>query len=220
MNFPLTWYSPPGNDTDNVECIVISQSKHLAIVIPCLSASEGRIIKDVYHLEVETTNASTPEYYDLSQIDTVDTNRVSTITRDSLTTGSAKRLDFFLRSLLAPQISADQSINCGRIAMHKFDNSANLHTYNKERPVLIIKVWKNGMALVLPITSSKSDNDYRQLLRIGRVGPLKKKSSVAIDHWYSVPVHELRYKPHSRLPLLATLLTQARCQSSWSIKDV
>jgi len=211
MNFHLSCFSPSGRNTQKVDCLVISQNNKVTVVAPRLQQKRGRDFKTIYHLEVDADNSLSPEYYDLSKIDTVDSNRVSAKIRGRLTTSNAKQLEFFLRSMLAPRFSADQSIYSGLIATYKFDESANKNTFNKTRPVLIIKTWGNGRALVLPITSSNSKNDYRQLLHIGQLGNLRKQSSIALDHWYTVSI-----QTNAQLPLLATLLTQARCQQNWA----
>lgn len=216
MNFHLSCFSPSGSNTQKVDCLVISQNSKVTVVAPRLSQTKGRILKAVYHLEVSTGNSLSPEYYDLSKIDTIDSNRVSAKVRGWLTSSNAQQLEFFLRSMLAPRFSADQSIYSGLIATYKFDESANENTFNKARPVLIIKTWGNERALVLPITSSTSKNDYRQLLHIGQLGNLKKKSSIALNHWYTVSIQDLDFHANAQLPLLATLLTQARCQQNWA----
>jgi len=217
MDFYLSCYSPSGNSAQQADCLVISQNSNVAVVAPRLLQPNGRRFKAIHHLEVCNPNALSPEYYDLSRIETVDTLRVSAKVRAWLTTSDAKRLEFFFRSMLAPRILAEQTNFCGLIATYKFDESTNENTFIKTRPVFIVKSWENGRALVLAITSSDSENNYRQLLNVGQIGNLEKRSSIALDHWYTVDIKELTFRPNAQLPLLATLLTQARCQRNWTI---
>lgn len=217
MDFHLSCYSPPGDSNQQADCLVISQNSKVAVVAPRLLQPHGRSFKAIHHLEIENPISLSPEYYDLSRIDTVDTLRVSAKVRSWLTTSDAQRLEFFFRSMLAPRLIAEQSNYCGLIASYKFDESTNENTFNKTRPVFIVKSWDNGRALVLAITSSNSETNYRKLLPVGQIGNLEECSSIALDHWYTVDVEELNFRPNAQLPLLATLLTQARCQRDWAL---
>lgn len=217
MDFHLSCYSPSDDSSQQADCLVISQNSKVAVVAPRLLQPKGRRFKAIHHLEINNPSVLSPEYYDLSRIETVDNLRVSAKVRSWLTTRDAQRLEFFFRSMLAPRLLAEQTNLCGLIATYKFDESTNDNTFNKNRPVFIVKSWENGRALVLAITSSDSENNYRRLLPIGQIGNLEERSSIAIDHWYTVDIEELDYRPNAQLPLLATLLTQARCQRDWAM---
>lgn len=216
MEFKVGRFSPPDNNSEQRECIIVHQNDYVAAVIPRLPPTRGRIIKAPHHLEVNTTRSLSPECYDLSQLKTVDSFRVSAKVCGWLTPSSATRLSFILRSLLAPQVPAAQSKYSGLIAFTKCDNSTDVNLYGKYRPWLMLEVWENKQALVLPITSSDIENKRRKLLPIGKVGPLTKPSSIALDRWRSFPLTKFDFSANSYLPLLATLLIQAMCLQHWN----
>ncbi|TXF89832.1 hypothetical protein FUA23_09100 [Neolewinella aurantiaca] len=208
------WRTAEGGAPEIRKCIVFHETEVQYVIVPEVGMMDVLAEKSLFVITNPSTNRK--EYYDLTRIATIDERRLNRQSCGQLTTADSKRLSFVLRSLLAPRIGRNQCPFAGTIVSCNFENSTDALILNKFRPGLIVKMWANGKALVLPITSSEKKHKYRAILPIGKVGPLTKRSFVAIDQWYSVSLKDIKFHPDGQLPQLGTVLLQERCSYYWA----